>query len=455
MRNIAHWIVRGLPAVDVAIQVVLLALLVSDRRAIPQAELLLLLVAVPLTSHFLRGVGVYDSHRMGGRRDVIRKLAGAQFMAAGVFAVFLTISGSYGSIGLFAAFFVVSGVVFVIERWFVYFFLQRLRRSGFDRKNVCVVGTVDAAGRLDREFLQHPEWGLSVVCRSSRQGNSHEFFQFPSGESVGTDVEEVLKTLVIDEILIAVPPEEVHAEAPLVRACEQFGLVGRVLLPGLAGGAAVEDFHGKVSIAVAPARCSESDLALKRVFDATVATGCLLLATPILLAAAAAVKLSSRGPVFFIQTRVGLNGRKFRMYKFRTMVNGADTMIRHSNRSITRGPVFKDARDYRITEVGRFLRRFSIDELPQLFNVFQGDMSMVGPRPLPVYEADQITGDSRRRFSMPPGITCIWQVNGRSDVGFERWMQYDLQYVDRWSFWADAVLLFRTIPAILSGRGAY
>jgi lipopolysaccharide/colanic/teichoic acid biosynthesis glycosyltransferase len=137
------------------------------------------------------------------------------------------------------------------------------------------------------------------------------------------------------------------------------------------------------------------------------------------------------------------------------MIDGAESMVRHAYRSINRGPIFKDVNDYRVTEVGRALRRFSLDELPQLFNVLKGEMSLVGPRPLPVYEADQVTGESRRRFSMPPGITCHWQVNGRSNLEYERWMQYDLQYVDEWSLLSDAVLLFRTIPVVLSGKGAY
>src|SRR5207302_1307146 len=131
------------------------------------------------------------------------------------------------------------------------------------------------------------------------------------------------------------------------------------------------------------------------------------------------IKLSSPGPVLFSQMRVGLNGRRFRMFKFRTMVDGAEFLVRFAHRSITRGPIFKDPRDYRITAVGGLLRKSGLDELPQLWNVFRGDMSLVGPRPLPVYEAEQIAGEYRRRFSVPPGITCIWQVSGRSDVAFD------------------------------------
>ncbi|MDE3164692.1 MAG: sugar transferase, partial [Acidobacteriota bacterium] len=220
-------------------------------------------------------------------------------------------------------------------------------------------------------------------------------------------------------------------------------------------GRVVQDFFGAPAVTSAAPQHSESAMAIKRLFDLAVASALLILCAPLMAAIALLVKLSSPGPVFFTQVRSGMNGRRFRMIKFRTMVDGAESLIRHSHNSITRGPVFKDPNDYRITPLGRYLRRLSLDELPQLFNVLKGDMSMVGPRPLPVHEADSITGENRRRFSVPPGITCVWQVNGRSNVSYETWMTYDLQYVDKWSIWADTRLLFQTVPAVLLRRGAY
>jgi lipopolysaccharide/colanic/teichoic acid biosynthesis glycosyltransferase len=175
-----------------------------------------------------------------------------------------------------------------------------------------------------------------------------------------------------------------------------------------------------------------------------------------MLLVALLVKLSSPGPVLFRQRRVGFHGRPFTLLKFRTMMDGAESLA-HSlaARNITGGPVFKDRGDWRVTRIGRVLRRFSLDEVPQLLNVLRGEMSLVGPRPLPVHESDAISGAHRRRFTMRPGITCLWQVNGRSDVSYDGWMRYDLQYVDNWSIGLDARLLVRTIPAVLSGRGAY
>jgi lipopolysaccharide/colanic/teichoic acid biosynthesis glycosyltransferase len=168
------------------------------------------------------------------------------------------------------------------------------------------------------------------------------------------------------------------------------------------------------------------------------------------------ILLTSPGPVLFTQKRVGLHKRDFLVYKFRTMVVGAEKRqkeIEHLNE--VSGPVFKIKNDPRITTVGKFLRKTSIDELPQLINVLKGDMSLVGPRPLPIRDYAGFSEDwQRRRFSVRPGITCLWQVSGRSQISFDKWMELDLQYIDKWSLWLDLQILLRTIPAVLKGEGA-
>jgi lipopolysaccharide/colanic/teichoic acid biosynthesis glycosyltransferase len=174
------------------------------------------------------------------------------------------------------------------------------------------------------------------------------------------------------------------------------------------------------------------------------------------LVAAIAIKLISPGPVFFLQERMGLNKRRFKILKFRTMVLNAEKLLpdleKHNEVS---GPVFKIRNDPRITPVGRLLRRSSIDELPQLFNVLTGDMSLVGPRPLPIRDYEGFNEDwQRRRFSVKPGITCLWQVNGRSGISFDQWMMLDLQYMDEWSLWLDLKILAKTVPAVVRGSGA-
>jgi lipopolysaccharide/colanic/teichoic acid biosynthesis glycosyltransferase len=182
----------------------------------------------------------------------------------------------------------------------------------------------------------------------------------------------------------------------------------------------------------------------------------LVALAPLLAVVAALIKLTSPGPVFFLQHRLGLNKRRFSIYKFRTMVPDAELRLReieHLNE--VSGPVFKIKDDPRITPMGRFLRKTSIDELPQLFNVLKGDMSLVGPRPLPIRDCDGFDKDwQRRRFSVRPGITCLWQINGRNSIPFEKWMQLDLEYIDMWSLRLDFEILLRTIPAVLKGSGA-
>jgi lipopolysaccharide/colanic/teichoic acid biosynthesis glycosyltransferase len=190
--------------------------------------------------------------------------------------------------------------------------------------------------------------------------------------------------------------------------------------------------------------------------DLTISFILIALLSPVLLVVVIVIKLTSPGPVLFVQKRLGLNKRHFNVYKFRTMVVGAEKRMReieHLNE--VNGPVFKIKNDPRITQIGGFLRKTSIDELPQLFNVLKGDMSLVGPRPLPARDYEGFNQDwQRRRFSVRPGITCLWQVGGRSSIPFEKWMELDLQYIDKWSLRLDLEILLRTIPAVFRGSGA-
>jgi exopolysaccharide biosynthesis polyprenyl glycosylphosphotransferase len=194
----------------------------------------------------------------------------------------------------------------------------------------------------------------------------------------------------------------------------------------------------------------------KRVLDCVISSIVITLLSPLLLVVAILIKFTSPGPVLFIQKRIGLNKRHFKMYKFRTMVVDAEKRISEiEQQNEVNGPVFKMKNDPRTTPLGRLLRKTSIDELPQLFNVLRGDMSLVGPRPLPLRDYEGFSKDcQRRRFSVKPGITCLWQVRGRSSIPFEQWMELDLQYIDKWSLRLDLEILLQTIPAVLRGSGA-
>jgi len=196
-------------------------------------------------------------------------------------------------------------------------------------------------------------------------------------------------------------------------------------------------------------------LFVKRLTDLFGSALLLVLLSPLLLVTAAAVKLTSPGPVFFGQERIGMNKRRFRLLKFRSMVIDAEERRKHlEHLNEMDGPTFKIRRDPRVTRVGAILRKFSIDELPQLLNVFKGEMSLVGPRPPLLSEVDLYDWSDRRRLSIKPGITCLWQVSGRNELTFEEWMILDRKYIDNWSVWLDLKILLMTIPVVLCGKGA-
>lgn len=195
----------------------------------------------------------------------------------------------------------------------------------------------------------------------------------------------------------------------------------------------------------------------KRIFDVTVVLMALLLVSPILMVVALLIRLDSKGPIFFSQVRVGKNGQRFKMYKFRSMYINADQrkfeLMAHNE--MQGGVLFKMKGDPRVTRVGRFIRKYSIDELPQLWNVVIGDMSLVGPRPPLLIEVEQYTPYQQRRLSVTPGLTCIWQVSGRSEIPFVKQVELDLEYIATQSFWNDMRLLLKTVPAVLKAHGAY
>jgi len=260
-------------------------------------------------------------------------------------------------------------------------------------------------------------------------------------------------------VTFTVPAERLREMRDVIALCDEHGVTTRV----------VADFfpheHSRVhfdrfgdlpmlTFSITPA--SDLQLLLKRVLDALLATvGLIALGVPMLVVAAL-VKFTSRGPVLFRQQRCGLNGRLFTCYKFRSMVADAESKQRgleHLNEKD--GPAFKISDDPRLTPIGGFLRRFSIDEWPQLWNVLRGDMSIIGPRPAVPSEVSQYKIWQRRRLRMRPGLTCLWAIRGRDALDFDEWMQMDLEYIDRWSLLLDLQVLARTIPVVLAGKGAH
>lgn len=272
------------------------------------------------------------------------------------------------------------------------------------------------------------------------------------------DLEEVLHREPVDALVLFPPLGRPEDSPEVLDVAESLGIPvafhvpwDRERLPP----PQLEDLGGTPALVYSWRERPPEMLALKHGCDALLSFLGLVALSPVFLLAAAAIRVTMGAPIFFVQERIGLNGRRFPMYKFRTMVAGAEAAraeLEAANEMD--GPVFKIKEDPRITPLGRFLRRTSIDELPQLLNVLRGQMSLVGPRPLPVKEQDKIRGGQRRRLSMKPGITGLWQVSGRNDIGFDDWMRMDLEYVDGWTPWLDVGILLRTLPAVFSGRGA-
>lgn len=266
----------------------------------------------------------------------------------------------------------------------------------------------------------------------------------------------------VDEVLFASSNIDPIEMANAVHACDERGVALLLPLPqSLPQQARVElttvdvSDHHVTLLGIHRTPSSDIALALKRLLDISIGVFVLTLASPVMIALAFAIKFESKGPVLFRQVRAGRNGRKFTMLKFRSMVVDAEAQkakLMHMNEMS--GPVFKIARDPRVTRVGAFIRKTSLDELPQLFNIVRGDMSLVGPRPPLPSEVAQYQPWQRRRLSVKPGLTGLWQVSGRNDIDFEEWMAMDLKYIDTWSIWLDIEIILRTVPAVLLRTGA-
>jgi exopolysaccharide biosynthesis polyprenyl glycosylphosphotransferase len=273
------------------------------------------------------------------------------------------------------------------------------------------------------------------------------------------DLERVLRDTIVDEVYFAASSRSLHASVQEgIGICERFGIPFavpacdyRMARARPACAKAISDGY----VHCLSVRHSPIQRVLKRSLDIAVSFAALFVLSPVLLATAFAVKLTSRGPIFFRQERVGLHGRTFSMLKFRSMVSNAEALkAQLALLNEQGGPIFKMKRDPRVTAVGRFIRKHSIDELPQLVNVLRGDMSLVGPRPPLPSETAKYETWQRRRLSVRPGLTCVWQVSGRSQISFDQWMLLDMRYIDHWSLLEDIRLIMRTVPVVLTGRGA-
>jgi exopolysaccharide biosynthesis polyprenyl glycosylphosphotransferase len=332
------------------------------------------------------------------------------------------------------------------------------RRVAVRPRQVVLVGSGPNAVQLYRQLLSESQQKCNVIgFVDSTPDGSLAKMGVPHLGAV-QDLEQVLMHRVVDTVLIGLPVKSHYEDIrQSLVACARVGVAANYSAD-LFGGCSA---HPSAATGVAPVMSMEATpspelLAVKRAIDVAGAAILLVVVAPVMIGVAIVIKLTSRGPVFFAQDRYGSRKRLFRMYKFRTMVIDAERQQEQlEDRNEASGPVFKIRDDPRIAPVGRFLRKSSLDELPQLWNVLRGEMSLVGPRPLPTRDVGKFPEAwLMRRFSMPPGLTCLWQISGRSNLAFERWIELDLEYIDTWSLALDIAILLRTPQAVFRAAGA-
>jgi len=406
--------------------------------------------------------GQYQSQRLTRARSVI-----ANAMRATTFAsFFLGVAAIVCRISMITPqflflFWICASLLVAGSRLLIRSCLQIARVRGRNLRYILILGTNRRAIEFARRLDATPEWGYRVLGFVDREWNAGAGLEKPYPICCSLDeLSNYLRRTVVDEVANYLPLKSFYEHSSRIAAlCEQHGIFMRFdseIFDLKIARARAEELDGRIQITAYSSPREGWPVILKRGLDVILSLVLLCAVAPVFAVVALMIKLTSRGPILFRQERIGRNKRRFFIYKFRTMVPNAEQMLQALEvLNEASGPVFKIKNDPRMTSIGRLLRRTSIDELPQLFNVLRGDMSLVGPRPLPLRDYEGFDQDwQRRRFSVRPGITCLWQVKGRSNIAFDHWMKLDLQYLDEWSFWLDVKILAQTIPAVLRGSGA-
>lgn len=400
-------------------------------------------------------VGLYNEKQIGDRRAEAMRILAAVTAGSAVALVFTSVSREFNQLAI-AYYWIGSSMIMLLFRTGVRALLSLQSRKVQD---VLIVGSGPRALRVYRDLceLRANTHRLLGFVDSSNGELAAEVETRLLGDLDG--LEDLLMRHAVDEVLIALPARSRYAEIQrTIEICERGGVPARYLADVFQHGRRGEIQVGADSFTAVPGGVSPDDdrLFVKRCADIAFGGLALAAAAPVLALAALAIKLTSPGPVVFTQERYGRNKRRFQMYKLRTMVVDAEAQqVDLESRNEVTGPVFKIREDPRVTPVGRVLRRLSIDELPQLVNVIRGEMSLVGPRPLPLRDVSRFSEPAlMRRFSVHPGITGLWQVSGRSELGFDEWIRLDLQYIDEWSLGLDLLILLRTVPAVMWAKGA-
>ena len=413
------------------------------------------LFALPLA---LANAGLYRSGLIVRRSSEMRRLAGAMgvWFSGVVLAEYFR--ESENARGLLIAVAVATFLAVAVEREVVRQVFNRLRGSGRVMRHALVIGTEQSASELATSIAEDAPGYEVLGIVLAAPGPLPQTLAGIDVLGGVDDVYEIVKVTEVDTVVIASGGLNADLTTRLVRQITNVGVHVELsmALRGVADKRMSVGERGSYAVAhVTPPIRGGWRLYAKRVFDVTVAGSAIIAALPLCALLAVAVKLDSAGPVFFRQVRVGRGGREFSMLKFRTMVRNAEALKAElEQHNEADGPLFKIRDDPRITRIGRLLRKSSIDELPQLWNVVRGNMSLVGPRPALPSEVELWSPDLFHRLRVRPGLTGLWQISGRSDTTFESYERFDLYYTDNWSFTHDVWILIRTIPAVLSQRGA-
>ena len=418
-----------------------------------------ILVAIPLHAFFASAAGLYASERpFSYNRLVVAVTKNFIFLGSVLgLAIFLFQTKSFSRSVFFL--FIGIGFVFVAGGRLLLKVASRRREERLrDVRTVLIVGLNADARDVQQKLESHPEYALRVVGYLS--GPGEQPVESETAPVLGTldDLREIVDREVVDEVVFAIPFSKLLDCEQQIAWCEETGMTVHLkvdFVRTLLSKTYPSDFEGTPMLTLASTPRDPISLSMKRALDIVVSSLALFVLTPLFAVCSLLVAVTSPGPILFKQKRVGLNGRTFTLYKFRSMYKRAEEhkaeLAAFNEMS---GPVFKIRNDPRVTPMGRWLRRFSLDELPQLWNVFVGDLSLVGPRPPTPDEVQQYERWQRRRLSVKPGVTCLWQVSGRNNIDFEDWMKLDLEYIDSWSLRLDLKILLRTIPAVISARGS-
>lgn len=409
--------------------------------------------------------GLYKSRRLSaGAGELWDVVKGVGLGTLGMACLGTALQVPFLSLRMVESVWLLSTVLTGLSRLALRVFLTVLRRAGRNLRLVLVVGSGPRARRLIQRFESRPELGYLLLGYLDDRMQDEEHQQpIPGARYLGElkELPAILAQNVVDEVFGILPMRSSYDQmAAVIRLCEEQGIQVRIpvdLFDLELASPRIDIFEGIPILAFCTNGARGWYVFAKRTLDVVVSLSFLLALTPLFLLVAWLIKRNSPGPVFFVQERVGLSKRTFGLVKFRTMYQDSEKGLAELlPLNEATGAVFKMRSDPRVTRVGRFLRRTSIDELPQLINVLRGDMSLVGPRPLPPRDVEGFTADwQRRRFSVKPGITCLWQVSGRSAIPFEQWMKLDMAYIDNSSLELDLKILLRTVPAVFRGTGAY